>query len=60
VVAYEDDVTVSVTQPEKFIIIQQAVWCYERATGGRLNPQNSKAIAIGNWTEPATALGIPI
>jgi CHAT domain-containing protein len=58
VVAYADDVTVFVTQPADFTIIQQAVQCYERATGAKLNSQKSKAIAIGNWTEPATALGI--
>jgi hypothetical protein len=59
VVAYVDDVSLFVTQPEEFTIIQQAVRCYERATGAKLNPQKSKAVAIGNWTEPATALGFP-
>jgi hypothetical protein len=31
---------------------------YERATGARLIPRKSKALAIGAWTEPPTALGI--
>jgi hypothetical protein len=58
VVAYADDVTVFVTQPADFAIIQHAVQCYESAPGAKLNPQKSKAIAIGKWSEPAAALGI--
>jgi len=58
IVAYADDVNVFVTQPEDFTIIQQAICCYEQARGTKLNSQKSKALAIGNWTQPATALGI--
>jgi hypothetical protein len=58
VVAYANDVNVFVTQPADFAIIQQVVQSYERASGAKLNPQKSKALAAGNWTEPATALGI--
>ena len=58
VIAYADDLTVFVTDPEAFITIQQAVRAYERATGARLNPRKSKALAVGAWTEPPTSLGI--
>jgi hypothetical protein len=47
-----------IIRSEDFTNNQQAVRCYEQATGARLNPKKSKALTIGNWTEPATALGI--
>ena len=56
VLAYADDVTVFVTQPAAFTDIQQAIQRYERATGALLNPRKSKALAIGNWAAPETAL----
>jgi len=58
VVTYADDVTVIVTQPEDFAIIHEAVRCYEKATGAKLNSQKSKALPTGGWSQPATALGI--
>jgi hypothetical protein len=56
VLTYADDVTVFVTQPAAFTDIQQAIQRYERASGALLNPRKSKALAIGNWAVPATAL----
>jgi len=47
VVAYADDVTILVTQPGDFAIIHEAVRCYEKATGAKLNSQKSKALPIG-------------
>jgi hypothetical protein len=58
VIAYADDVTAFVTHPGDFHAIQQVIHLYERATGARLNPRKSKALAIGAWTEPPTDLGI--
>jgi exonuclease III len=58
VLAYADDVTIFVTHPEDFLKISTAITCFERATGALLNPHKSKAMAIGGWTAPATALGI--
>jgi hypothetical protein len=58
VVAYADDVTISVTQTADFDVIERAIQSYERASGAKLNPLKSKALSIANWTEPATALGI--
>ena len=53
-----NDITVFVTQPAAFTHIQQAIQRYERAPGALLNPRKSKALAIGNWAAPATALRI--
>ena len=58
VIAYADDVMVYVTNPGDFHAIQQAIHLHERATGARLNPRKFKALAIGVWTEPPTALYI--
>jgi len=49
VVAYADDVTVLVTQPVYFAIIQVAVRCHVKATGSKLNSQKSKALPTGAW-----------
>jgi hypothetical protein len=58
VIAYADDVKVFVTRPEDFVTIQQAIRTYERATGARLNPNISKALAVGPWEGHPTSLGI--
>ena len=58
VIAYADDVTVFVTNPGDFHAIQQAIHLHEGATGARLNPRKSKALGIGAWKEPPTALDI--
>ena len=49
VVAYDDDVTVFVTEPGDFTIIQDAVECYEKATGAKLSSQKSQALPIAGW-----------
>ena len=58
VIAYADDVTVSVTKPEEFRIIGDAVRQNERAYGVRLNVRKSKALAIGCWRVTANELGM--
>ena len=58
VVAYADDVTIFVTSVAEFAIIEEAIRIYERASGARLNPRKSKALAIGNWCTQETVLGI--
>ena len=60
VAAYADDVTVFVTDPTDFMIVHTAIEKYERASEACLNPQKSKALAIGRWTTPATDLGISV
>ena len=58
VVAYADDVKIFVTSPTDFKTIYEAIQIYERASGTRLNPQNSYALAIGKWNTPTTELYI--
>jgi len=58
VVVYAYDVTVLVTQPGDFTIIHEAMRCYEKSTGSKLNSQKSKALPIVGWSQPATALGM--
>ena len=60
VLAYANDITVFVTQAADFSMIYQAVKSNELATGARLNPPKSKALAVGKWKEPATVLGIGV
>ena len=58
IVAYADDVTILVTQPTDFDIIHSALQTYGRASGAILNPLKSRALAVANWSVPATVLGI--
>jgi len=41
-----------------FTIIEEAIRLYEWASGARLNPRKSKALAVGNWCTQETVLGI--
>ena len=47
-VAYADDVKIFVTSVADFAIIEEAIRLYERASGARLNPRKSKALAVGS------------
>ena len=58
VVAYADDVTIFVTQRDDFRIRRDALQCYEKASGARLNIQKSKALAIGGWIGTGNDLGV--
>jgi len=46
-VAYADDITIFVTTPTDIPVIQEAIHCYEKATGARLNTRKSGALAVG-------------
>jgi hypothetical protein len=58
VIAYADDVTVFVTNPNNFDVIRNEIMRYEQASGPRLNPNKSHGIAIGTWSYPAAPLGL--
>ena len=47
-----------VTHPKDFDIIRDEIKRYEIATGARLNPSKSHALAIGTWSHPPVSLGI--
>jgi hypothetical protein len=57
-VAYADDVTFFLTPPKDPPIIKDIIHTFEKASGGRLNPHKSKALAIAGWDATDTGLGI--
>jgi hypothetical protein len=59
VVAYADDVTVFATVPEDIEVLTQALGCYERATGAKVNIAKSKAMAVGRWDTARRIMDIP-
>jgi hypothetical protein len=60
VLAYADDITVILSEREDIEKVHQAIRIYEQATGAQLNPNKSRALAVGGWTEPITPLGIEL
>jgi hypothetical protein len=52
VIAYANDVSIFVTEPTTFTTIRHAISTYEKATGARLNPLKSNAMAIAGWAVP--------
>jgi len=59
VVAYADDVTLFVTSPDDVTVMQDALRCYEAASGTKVNIGKSKAIAIGPWDTSVRIMDIP-
>jgi len=57
-VTYADDVLIFVTSAADFAIIEETIHLYERASGVRLNPRKSKALAGGSWCIQETIFGI--
>jgi hypothetical protein len=58
VIAYAYDITIFVTSVADFPITEEAIRLFERASGARLNPRKSKAIAVGGWCTRETILRI--
>ena len=58
VIAYADDVTIVVSKPEDVPIVHDTLRKHERATGAKINIQNSKAIALGLWNTSLKILDI--
>jgi hypothetical protein len=59
VIAYADDITILVTEPEEITAIGEALRNYEQATGARLNIAKSQALAVGTWDTTRSVLNIP-
>jgi hypothetical protein len=59
VIAYADDVTIILRSPKDFPIVQEALRCYEEASGAKLNIHKSKAMALVSWDISHTIMGIP-
>ena len=58
-VAYADDVTIFVTAPTDIRKLQEAIYCYEAASGARVNIKKSRAIAFGTWDKSIDIMNIP-
>ena len=58
-VAYADDVTIIVTAPTDIQKLQEAIHCYEAASGARVNIEKSRAIAFGTWDKSIHIMNIP-
>jgi hypothetical protein len=48
-IAYADDVTILITTPDEIQVIQDALLCYQNASGAVINLAKSKAMAVGGW-----------
>ena len=59
VVAYADDVTIFVTKYTDIPVLQDALRCFEAATGAQINIGKSKAIEVGPWDTSVTIMDIP-
>jgi hypothetical protein len=58
-VAYADDVTILVTTPTDIPKLQEAINCFEAASGAKVNIQKSRAIAFGTWDKAIAIMNIP-
>ena len=56
--AYADDIIIFVTTPTDVPVISDAIHCYEKATGARLNTRKSKALVLGGWITSTDSLNI--
>ena len=59
VVAYVDNVTIFVTSPIDIPKIQEALHCFEEASGAKINIGKSRALAIGPWDTSVRIMDIP-
>jgi hypothetical protein len=48
-----------VTAPGEITAIKKALRCYVRASGAKLNIENSQALAVGTWDTTRKVLDIP-
>ena len=59
VMAYADDVTLLVSDPQAIPKIQETIRRYEAASGARINYAKSQAMAINNWNIEMEIMDIP-
>jgi hypothetical protein len=58
IIAYADDVTILITTPDEIPVIQEALLCYQNASGAMINLTKSKAMAVGGWDKNTDIMGI--
>jgi len=57
-IAYADDITIIVTQPEAIDTIKEILQDYEHATGARNNRNKPHAIALGSWNKSTPIMDV--
>ena len=58
VVAYANDITISVTTPTDIPVISSTIQYYQKATKARPNTRKSKALAVAEWSTSTDTLNI--
>jgi hypothetical protein len=58
--AYADDVTLLVTDPSDFAVIQEAVDVYGRASGAKINIRKSHVLPLAGWAHVDPHLGMDL
>ena len=59
VIAYADDVTLLITDPQDIPKIKAIIRTYETASGARINYEKSKALVISTWRTETDVMNIP-
>jgi len=59
IVAYANDVTIFITEPSDIPKLQEAIYCYEAASGVQVNYRISRAIALRSWDKSIEIMDIP-
>ena len=57
-IAYADDISIFVSDPEDINKIQKALDTYTKASGAKINTKKSKILPLGGWNESLNVLGI--
>jgi septum formation inhibitor-activating ATPase MinD len=58
IITYADDVTILITTPDEIPSTQDALLCYQSASGATINFTKSEAIAVGGWDKNIDIMGI--
>jgi len=57
-IAYADDITIVITQPEEIDTIQEMLHDCMHATGARINTNKSRALVLGSWSKSTPVMDI--
>jgi len=59
VITYAEDVTLLLKSPSGISKLQAILDQYGKASGAKINIQNSKVVAVGMWDTTVNIMGIP-
>ena len=58
-VAYADDITIFLTNPEEILKLQEILDTFQKASGAHINMDKSRAMTIGEWDATRRIMNIP-